>query len=160
MGSETFEHLPEINLNINRSGTIVTRYMERYGRFHEYKIQTTTAGYKQIQATINGKRKTFMVHRLVAMAFIEGREIKCEVNHIDGDKSNNHASNLEWCTEKENIHHAIRTGKWDPRNRFHQCKERNDEIIKEFKSGKTRKEIAEKFGMQRPNVSRIIKVYA
>jgi hypothetical protein len=54
--------------------------------------------------------QTYFVHRLVAMAFIERPEGKNIVNHIDGNPANNSATNLEWCTQQENIIHANATG--------------------------------------------------
>lgn len=59
---------------------------------------------------VNGN--TAAVHRLVAMTWLETPEnfLYLDVNHKDGDKDNNHASNLEWCTRRENLHHAMNSG--------------------------------------------------
>ncbi|UTH14748.1 NUMOD4 domain-containing protein [Macrococcus equipercicus] len=51
--------------------------------------------------------KSFLVHRLVAFAFIPEVPGKTCINHIDGNPRNNHVSNLEWCTYKENTNHAF-----------------------------------------------------
>lgn len=58
----------------------------------------------------DGKRSTQRVHRLVAQAFIPNPNKKQCVNHIDGDTTNNAISNLEWCTQHENLTHASSLG--------------------------------------------------
>ena len=54
--------------------------------------------------------KAVKIHKLVANCFIPNPENKPQVNHIDGNKYNNNATNLEWCTHSENMQHALRTG--------------------------------------------------
>lgn len=58
----------------------------------------------------DGKNRSYLIHRLVAEAFIPNPDDKPEVNHIDGDRHNNKLDNLEWTTKKENMQHAFRTG--------------------------------------------------
>lgn len=70
-------------------------------------------GYEKVVLTKNGKRKTYRVHRLVAMAFIPNPYSKKTVNHIDGNKLNNCVDNLEWATHKEQKEHAIKHGLCD-----------------------------------------------
>lgn len=63
-------------------------------------------GYKMYNLTINGKKKNFLAHRLVAIHFIPNPDNLPVVNHIDGNKLNNNMINLEWTTQSENRHHA------------------------------------------------------
>ena len=67
------------------------------------------SGYFQVSLYKNGKRIVFLVHRLVANAFIPNNNIdKTEVNHIDEDKENNCVNNLEWCNKKYNMNYGTR----------------------------------------------------
>lgn len=58
----------------------------------------------------NGKRKYFAVHRLVAQEFVDNPYNYTQVDHLDGDKLNNNANNLEWVTPKENTNRAWNKG--------------------------------------------------
>lgn len=64
------------------------------------------AGYQEVLLYRNNQRKPKLVHRLVAEAFIPNPDGKREVNHKDGNKHNNDASNLEWVTPSENQQHS------------------------------------------------------
>ena len=63
-------------------------------------------GYMNVSLSVNSKTKTFKVHKLVATHFIPNIDNKLQVNHKNGDKSDNRVINLEWVTCKENIKHA------------------------------------------------------
>lgn len=70
----------------------------------------TKDGYVKYRLVANGKDVTARVHRLVALAFIPNPENKETVNHIDGNKNNNHVSNLEWMDRHEQLNHAYKLG--------------------------------------------------
>ena len=77
------------------------------------KTQVDNKGYHRIRVTIEGIKMSYKVHREVAKAFIDNPDNKPQVNHKDGNKDNNAVSNLEWVSNIENAHHAIKNGLWD-----------------------------------------------
>lgn len=88
-------------------------------------------GYLVVNLHIKGKQKQFRVHRMVAMTFLKNPKHLSQVNHIDGDKTNNDITNLEWCTPKANTRHAIRTGlRVQGGEDFHSSKLKDGEVHK------------------------------
>ena len=69
-------------------------------------------GYQRIRVTIQRKKYSIKVHREVARAFLPNPKNLPQVNHKDGDKGNNSASNLEWVSNRQNAEHAITSGLW------------------------------------------------
>lgn len=74
------------------------------------KPKVESNGYLRISLYNNKKGRSVLVHKLVAEAFLGQRPDGMQVNHIDGDKTNNKVDNLEYCTCSENIKHAYNTG--------------------------------------------------
>lgn len=72
--------------------------------------QIDKKGYYRIGLTKNHKQKFYLVHRLVAETFIPNVYNEPIINHKNGNKLDNHISNLEWCTQQYNIQHAYNTG--------------------------------------------------
>lgn len=79
---------------------------ERVWRQRIMKLKTDKKGYKRVMLYKNKSPKQFLVHRLVAMTFIQKEDGKGYINHLDGNPSNNYLENLEWCDHKENLIHA------------------------------------------------------
>lgn len=74
------------------------------------KLIKNHRGYLKTNLSKNGKLKTVFPHRLVAESFIENPNNLPQVNHKDGNKENNYVFNLEFCTEKHNMQHAVKNG--------------------------------------------------
>lgn len=108
---------------ITKDGKVFSIRAERF-----MSLKENPNGYIGVNLSKEGKKFRFLVHRLVAMAFIPNPEKKKTVNHIDGDKANNVLSNLEWATHSEQILHAIDTG-LRPNQNFRWDRKLSDETV-------------------------------
>lgn len=93
------------HLIVKSDGTVINKKTRRINRSKGPNGYFAVSGLK-----INGKRKHWLTHRLIATVFIPNPENKPVVNHKNGIKTDNRVENLEWCTYQENSIHAIKTG--------------------------------------------------
>lgn len=107
------------NLGNFRSLPRIIKYKSNGTRNYPSKVlltETTKDNYQRIVLMKDGVKTRYQAHRLVALTFIPNPDNKPLINHIDGNKSNNVVTNLEWCTASENMIHADNTGLRDMSN--------------------------------------------
>jgi hypothetical protein len=125
---------------VTENGDVFRKWGEKYKklkqRINEYKSVNIYTGSV-------ASKKNMKVHRMIAECYIPNPDNKPQVNHIDGDKLNNHYTNLEWVTREENLNHAKKNGLY-PRGVEHQTSKftkkdieyiRNNHIPKHKKYG-------------------------
>lgn len=131
------------------------------------KESTIKGGYKKVELSDGtrrhegGKRHHKGVHTLVAHAFIDGYFEGATVDHLDFDPANNHFSNLEWVTQKENNDRSRAAGRHNPAkgSRQHDAKltESDIPVIRQMrKDGMVLREIAEKYSISIAKISEIV----
>lgn len=131
----------------------------KQGKERILKPTPNKAGYLGVCLCNEGTKETKPVHRLVLEAFVPNPENKPEVNHKDGNKANNHFSNLEPVTRSENELHAYKTGlKTAKGSNNSQAKLSANgvlEILNMLNAGIPQPEIAAKYNVSRQNISTI-----
>jgi hypothetical protein len=138
------------SLNFNKTKAIVIM-----------KEQTDRYGYSRIGLSGVGKQKYTQVHRIVALAFIINTENLSCVNHIDGNKKNNNVTNLEWCSNIDNLSHALKTGLMKHGEKHGMAKLTIEQVIEiklEIKKPNhlSQHKLAKKYGVSRGTISGII----
>ena len=96
---------------VSNLGEIKSLNYRNTGKEKIIKPRKNKGGYLRVVLCKNGKQKDFLVHRLVAVAFIPNHNNYNQVNHKDENPSNNNVNNLEWCTSKYNSNYGNRNKK-------------------------------------------------
>jgi hypothetical protein len=132
---------------VYKSGEIFSIYQNRFLIKH-----LSNNGYHRVQMG-NSKKS---IHRLVASCWIPNPDNKPEVNHKDGNKLNNHASNLEWVTRSENAIHGFVNGLIPLRNKRKYLADEVPMIRTDRESGMRIKDIAKKYNIGLSTVHNIV----
>lgn len=98
---------------VSESGAVYSLHKKGHNGFYRMKQEPDLYGYYRVVLCKDGKHTHKRVSRLVAEAFVPNPKNKEIVNHIDYNRKNNHYSNLEWCTQKENVIHSTSVGRYD-----------------------------------------------
>ena len=126
----------------SRDGTVINGWVQSAGRSYKRRLVSLTGP---------GVRITVKIHRLVAESFIPKVDGKTSINHKDGNPLNNYYGNLEWCTQKENVDHAIKIGL-----RKVNAYGNENLIIEMYQAGSGVNEIVKEIGSSRPVINKII----
>ena len=161
--TDKFKNIPEFEgFIISESGLIIRLpYFDSSNHKRDGKIVNESigkGGYSQVVLRVDNHPKNKLVHRLVMQTFKPKKDKKLQVNHKDGNKQNNHVSNLEWVTDKQNKEHSVKNG-------LHQRGVRNGSSkltdiavrrIREYlKLGRTQKWIADYYEVDPSTISDI-----
>jgi hypothetical protein len=112
---EIWKDIPEYEglYQISNLGNVKSQHSNRMNGQRPGKLLKITLmknGYMSLELRMSDTNKRHLVHRLIAEVFIPNPDNRPVVNHINGIKNDNRIENLEWCTQSENIRHAIDTG--------------------------------------------------
>ena len=94
------------NYEVSNFGKVRSLNWHNEHKTRELFLKPHNKGYRQVELANDDGKKMFLVHRLVATAFIPNPNNYPQVNHIDADRTNNTAKNLEWCTQSQNMRYA------------------------------------------------------
>lgn len=156
-----FDGLYQVS-NYGQVKRLAKKVYQKSGVYATYKTkilkQETVKGYKRVSLSKENLVTRITVHRLVALTFIENNENKPQVNHIDGDKTNNHVCNLEWCTANENEKHSyLFLGKITNGIKSRKINIKDLPLIKQmYLDGFIQKEIAFKFNVSETTIQNIL----
>ena len=147
------------HLNCDKLGNI---YVRRKDTWKKLKSRVhKKSGRVYLNITFMGKTKSVLVNRVVALKYLPNPDGKAEVNHIDGNKENNHVSNLEWANRSEQEKHAFREGLKSTRgSQNSNAKLSASDVVemrKRYMAGEGFSELATAYGVSQSTVRGIIR---
>jgi hypothetical protein len=116
-------------------------------------------GYRSVGLWKNGKGKQFLIHRLVAQHFIPNPDTLPDINHIDGVKTNNAWSNLQWCTKSQNTRHGYDNNLIPSGEKHSSSKLKEVEVCemrRRYKQGETLTKLSHEFDIAMSHVHNIV----
>lgn len=139
---------------ISNYGRVKSCRLMKSGKYKECILKSVKHREGYCQVTIySGKPKIEYVHRLVAEKFVSNINNKPFVNHKNGIKTDNRADNLEWCTQKENIHHSLKNGFQILNGENNpSAKLTKNQVLEIVKIKKTSVEICKKYGVDKTTI--------
>lgn len=181
--TEVFVDIENTHYQISNYGRIKNK---ETGRINNYHVKNNMGYIRAVLYDGTGHKTKYLVHRLVANAFIPNPDPKkkIQVNHKDGDRTNNKATNLEWVSKSENMLHAYHTTKrkigfgygyggsktvWNKGKKMSKCSidkrletmrlntpERKQEIYEKYQNGASCYELAKEYGLKKSTIKKII----
>lgn len=149
---------------IGDRGEVISLNYRHTGKAKKLKRSVNRYGYENVELWKNGEGKRVTVHQLVAQHFVPNPNDKPQVDHLNGDKTDNRAKNLEWVAAEENIRRFWKDNKQQRRDRSgeknHASKvtkgeaERIKMLYEETEA--TQSDIATRFDLNQSQVSRIV----
>lgn len=159
VGYEGYYQVSNLSRVMRIAGYVKYRGDKRWCNGRILTPQDNGMGYYRVKLTVDNKPKAIMLHRIIAMAFIENPKNYPCVNHKDGNKKNNNISNLEWCTQKYNILHARATGLVDLEKLRKATSATGKKTVKNICGWNSRKVINKRNGVIYPSVVASAKDY-
>lgn len=148
------EHPKYSHILVTECGAIYSQISKKF-----LKVRTNTGGYLVVSITVDGKYKVERVHRLVAETYLSNTDNLPEVNHKDGIKTNNHVTNLEWVTSKQNKEHAWLLGLYREKGSLHYNAKLSEEqvvkICELLQEGKSSKVISDLLNIHKDHIAHI-----
>lgn len=119
------------------------------------KTYTGKNGYVSVRLCVGGKSKLHLVHRLVAESFLSNPEALPCVNHLDGNKCNNHANNLEWVSYSDNMKHSFENELHPKGEGHYKCRLTDEDALNIRLSSENAESLKIRYGISQQYISQL-----